>query len=67
MTFLGNLVWLIFGGLLAGLGYIVGGRDPFRHSILFGQQKIETHVQGALDLGLAMRSNASVDMTIRLK
>ena len=25
MTFLGNLVWLIFGGLLAGLGYIVGG------------------------------------------
>ena len=25
MTFLGNLVWLIFGGLLAGLGYIIGG------------------------------------------
>ena len=25
MTLLGNLVWLIFGGLLAGLGYIVGG------------------------------------------
>lgn len=25
MTILGNLVWLIFGGLLAGLGYIVGG------------------------------------------
>ena len=25
MTFLGNLIWLIFGGLLAGLGYIIGG------------------------------------------
>lgn len=25
MTFLGNLIWLIFGGLVAGLGYIIGG------------------------------------------
>jgi uncharacterized membrane protein YccF (DUF307 family) len=25
MTVLGNLIWLIFGGLLAGLGYIIGG------------------------------------------
>lgn len=25
MTFLGNVIWLIFGGLLAGLGYIIGG------------------------------------------
>jgi uncharacterized membrane protein YccF (DUF307 family) len=25
MNFLGNLVWLIFGGLAAALGYIVGG------------------------------------------
>jgi uncharacterized membrane protein YccF (DUF307 family) len=25
MTLLGNVIWLIFGGLLAGLGYIVGG------------------------------------------
>ena len=25
MNFLGNLVWLIFGGFLAGLGYILGG------------------------------------------
>jgi uncharacterized membrane protein YccF (DUF307 family) len=25
MSFLGNLVWLIFGGLLTGLGYILGG------------------------------------------
>ena len=25
MSLLGNIVWLIFGGLIAGLGYIFGG------------------------------------------
>ena len=25
MSFVGNLVWLIFGGLIVGLGYIIGG------------------------------------------
>ena len=25
MSFLGNIIWLIFGGLIAGLGYIIGG------------------------------------------
>ena len=25
MNFIGNLIWLIFGGLIAALGYIVGG------------------------------------------
>lgn len=25
MSFIGNIVWLIFGGFLAGLGYIIGG------------------------------------------
>ena len=25
MSLLGNLIWLLFGGLLSGLGYIVGG------------------------------------------
>ncbi|MCA9932852.1 MAG: YccF domain-containing protein [Ardenticatenaceae bacterium] len=25
MSFLGNIIWLIFGGFLAGLGYILGG------------------------------------------
>lgn len=25
MSFLGNLIWLIFGGFLAGIGYILGG------------------------------------------
>ena len=25
MSFIGNIIWLIFGGLAAGLGYILGG------------------------------------------
>jgi len=25
MSLLGNIVWLVFGGLIAGLGYILGG------------------------------------------
>lgn len=25
MSLLGNLIWLVFGGFLAGLGYILGG------------------------------------------
>jgi len=25
MNFLGNIIWLIFGGFLTGLGYILGG------------------------------------------
>lgn len=25
MSCLGNIIWLVFGGLIAGLGYIIGG------------------------------------------
>ena len=25
MSLLGNILWLVFGGLIAGLGYIIGG------------------------------------------
>ena len=25
MSLLGNIIWLIFGGFLAGLGYVIGG------------------------------------------
>ena len=25
MSFIGNLIWLIFGGFLSGMGYILGG------------------------------------------
>ncbi|MBE2223826.1 MAG: YccF domain-containing protein, partial [Anaerolineae bacterium] len=25
MSFIGNILWLIFGGFIAGMGYIIGG------------------------------------------
>src|SRR5438270_8406745 len=25
MNFLGNIIWLLFGGLIAALGYVIGG------------------------------------------
>ncbi|NLS76444.1 MAG: hypothetical protein GXY76_04195, partial [Chloroflexi bacterium] len=25
MSFFGNLIWLVFGGFVAGMGYIIGG------------------------------------------
>ncbi|HEY9618530.1 MAG TPA: YccF domain-containing protein, partial [Microcoleaceae cyanobacterium] len=25
MSLLGNIIWLVFGGLMSGLGYIIGG------------------------------------------
>ncbi len=25
MSFLGNIIWLVFGGLISGMGYILGG------------------------------------------
>lgn len=25
MSFLGNVIWLVFGGLITGIGYIIGG------------------------------------------
>lgn len=25
MSFFGNLIWLVFGGFIAGMGYIIGG------------------------------------------
>ena len=42
---------------------LIVGRDPVRHSIFFGKQKVEAHVQMTLDLGLANCSFSSVDMT----
>ncbi len=46
MSLLGNIVWLIFGGLLSGLGYIIGGLGLCLTSvgIPFGVQSIKLGV-----------------------
>ncbi len=44
MSLLGNIIWLIFGGFLAGIGYILGGLLVCVTiiGIPFGQQAILT-------------------------
>lgn len=46
MSLLGNLIWLIFGGFLAGIGYILGGVLVCLTivGIPFGQQAIKLGV-----------------------
>jgi uncharacterized membrane protein YccF (DUF307 family) len=38
MSLMGNIIWLVFGGFFAGLGYILGGlglmSDHYRYSLL---------------------------------
>ena len=44
MSTLGNLIWLIFGGFLTGLGYIIGGLG-FMLTIVgipFGKEVVES-------------------------
>jgi len=43
MNFLGNLIWLIFGGFISGMGYILGGLLTFLTiiGIPFGTQAIK--------------------------
>ena len=46
MSLLGNIIWLIFGGFLAGIGYILGGILACLTiiGIPFGQQAIKLGV-----------------------
>lgn len=46
MSLLGNLIWLIFGGFIAGMGYILGGLLLFLTiiGIPFGQKSIRLGV-----------------------
>jgi len=46
MSLLGNIIWLVFGGFLAGIGYILGGMLVciIIIGIPFGQQAIKLGV-----------------------
>ena len=58
MSCLGNLIWLIFGGFLAGLGYILGGIlvCVTLVGIPFGRQ--------AIKLGVATMSPFGKDLVV---
>jgi len=56
MTFLGNIIWLIFGGFLTGLGYILGGLGVCLTiiGIPFGLQSIKLGVAAMAPFGLSI-------------
>jgi uncharacterized membrane protein YccF (DUF307 family) len=56
MTLLGNLIWLLFGGFLSGLGYIIGGLSLCLTivGIPFGVQSIKLGVATMVPFGRAV-------------
>lgn len=54
MTCLGNVIWLIFGGFVAGLGYVLGGLVTCLTivGIPFGIQAIKLGIATMLPFGL---------------
>lgn len=56
MTLLGNIIWLIFGGFLTGLGYIIGGLGLCLTiiGIPFGIQSMKLGVAAMAPFGLSI-------------
>ncbi len=63
MSILGNIIWLIFGGLLAGLGYIIGGIVLCATivGIPFGVQAIKIGVATFAPFGREVRDNENAN------
>lgn len=63
MNLLGNLIWLIFGGLIVALGYIIGGLILCLTiiGIPFGIQCIKIGIATLAPFGLKIVDRASVN------
>lgn len=59
MSLLGNLIWLIFGGFLAGIGYILGGLALCLTivGIPFGMQAIQLGIATMAPFGKEIQAN----------
>ncbi|MCB8942682.1 MAG: YccF domain-containing protein [Ardenticatenaceae bacterium] len=59
MSIIGNLIWLIFGGFLAGIGYILGGLVLCLTivGIPFGMQAIQLGVSTMAPFGKEVKNN----------
>ncbi|RME98367.1 MAG: YccF domain-containing protein [Chloroflexi bacterium] len=59
MSLLGNIIWLIFGGFLAGLGYILGGLAMCLTiiGIPFGIQSIKLGAASMAPFGKTLESD----------
>lgn len=68
MSILGNVIWLIFGGLIAALGYIIGGLALCLTiiGIPFGMQSIRIGFATLTPFGKKVVEQPGGDSTLRL-
>ncbi len=68
MSLLGNILWLIFGGLIAGLGYILGGLLTCITiiGIPFGIQAMKIGVATFAPFGKQIQELPDANSTLRL-
>lgn len=68
MSFIGNVLWLIFGGLIAGLGYILAGLlvSLTIVGIPFGYQAIKIGVATLTPFGKEVVTSPEADRPLRL-
>ena len=68
MSLLGNIIWLIFGGFLAGLGYIIGGLG-FCLTIIgipFGVQSIKIGLATLTPFGKKIIETENTNSTLNI-
>ena len=68
MSLLGNIIWLIFGGFFAGLGYIIGGLLTCLTiiGIPFGLQAIKLGFATFTPFGREIVSDESADSPLKI-
>lgn len=68
MSFLGNLIWLIFGGFFSGLGYILGGLGLCLTiiGIPFGLQSIKLGVATFTPFGKTVVEREQANSVLRI-
>lgn len=68
MSFLGNLIWLIFGGFFSGLGYILGGLGLCLTiiGIPFGLQSIKLGVATFTPFGKTVVERPKANSVLRV-
>ena len=68
MSLLGNIIWLIFGGFLSGVGYILGGISTCLTiiGIPFGLATIQLGIASFTPFGKEIKKGPNADTTLAL-
>jgi uncharacterized membrane protein YccF (DUF307 family) len=68
VSLLGNIIWLIFGGFMSGIGYIIGGLGTCLTiiGIPFGIEAIKIGFASFTPFGKDVVKNSSADSTLAL-